>query len=174
MFSTTAHSIALPKFVAHAKLDWTLRLREHGKVVRTVAFSQVDSLTAGDLAVWRHKPGASYYWEVDFLGRNPAESELLCPGTCVDIEPGHESSGAPVNNLSATATAVVGGRNKIILQGAITIDGNASITTVACDRWVSANKSRGGFFADTPRPIAVVAGEQLLFTLVMSVAAPQG
>lgn len=139
-----------------------------------VTFNQGDRLTADDLAVWRHKPGGSYYWEVDFFGKNAAESRLLCPDFCVDIEPGHEADGAPFNNLSATATAVIGGRNKIILQGTVNIDGNASITTVSVDRWVSPNLSRGGFLADTPTPIAVVGGQQLLFALVMSVAAPHG
>ena len=170
LVSPTAQPIALPKFVTHAKLAWTFRFLEHGKVVRTVSFNQVDSLTASDLAVWRHKPGRSYYWEVDFLGKNAAESEVLCPRTCGDVEPGHD--GAPFNNLSATATAVVGGQNKIILQGSLSIDGNGSITTVAVDRWVSANTSRGGFIADTPKPIAASTGQQLQFTLVMSVAAP--
>jgi hypothetical protein len=174
MFSPAAHSSSPPKFITHANLAWTLRFRDHGKIVRTVSFNQVDQLTAGDLAVWRHKPGGFYYWEVDFLGNNVAESRLLCGRLCVDIEPGHESDGAPFNNLSATATAVIGGRNKIILQGTVNIDGNGSIATVSVDRWVSPHLSRGGLMFDTPRPIGVIAGQQLVFTLVMSVAAPHG
>jgi hypothetical protein len=173
MFSPAAQPTSPPKFITHADLAWTLRFRDQGKTVRTVTFNQVDPLTADALAVWRHKPGGSYYWEVDFLGNNTVESRLLCGGFCVDIEPGHESDGAPFNNLSATTTAVIGGRNKIILQGTVNIDDNASITTVSVDRWVSPNLSRGGFMFDTPKPIAVVAGQQLLFTLVMSIAAPR-
>jgi hypothetical protein len=54
----------------------------------------------------------------------------------------------------------------------VNIDGNASIRTIDTDRWVSPNLSRGGFMIDTPKPIAVVAGQQLLFKLVMRVTAP--
>src|SRR5205807_6176797 len=137
-------------------------------------FNQTVPLTADDLAVWRHKPGPYYYWEVDFLGKDIPETARLCSRFCADFEPGHKSGGNHFNNLSATMIVHAAGRFEILLQGTMNVGGNASIRTVTADRWVSRNTSRGGFMGDTPRPIKVVAGQQVFFTLVMSVSPSRG
>jgi hypothetical protein len=171
---------ATPKFVTHAQLAWTLRVRDHGRIVRTVRFNLVDPLTAGDLAAWQKKAG---FWEVDFFGKGPSESLRLCPHFCGDVEPGYASFGAPFNNVRALRTAPAAGRIEIVLEGSITVNHSASITAVSANVWVcpgsvplsvSCAKGRGGFDFDTPTPIAVVAGEQVLFTLDMKVPAERG
>ena len=136
-----------------------------------MTFHEVDELTKGDLAVWRHRPGGSYYWEVDFLGKDAAESLRLCSGFCIDLEPGHESDGARFNSLPSTATAVIGGRNTIILQGTVNIGASASIATASAGRWVSPNLSLGGFLDDTPKPSRWWPAATP-FTLAMRVAPP--
>jgi hypothetical protein len=159
-----------PKEVTRADVVWTLRLREHAKTVRTVVVKPgAVPLAAGDLAAWRHRSGGFYFWEVDFLGRTSAESRL-CVEFCGDVEPGHDSFGAPFDNLSETRTAVVGDRNTITLRGAVTFDRDGAITDLCADRWISPSRSVGGFLYLTPRRIAVAAGQQLLFTVVMSIA----
>ena len=165
--SPTGQSAKPPAMVMHADVVWTLRFREHGKTVRTVTLRDVvRPLDAAGVAAWRHEPGGSYFWDVLFLD---AKNRRLCGNFCYDVEPGRESFGASFNNLSETTTAVIGDRNTITLYGIITFDGNGAITALSADRWYTA-KDAEGFQFNTPKPITVVSGQQLSFTVVISIA----
>jgi hypothetical protein len=158
-----------PKVVGNAPVAFTLWIREHGKVLRTVRFHVTQPFTADDVRVWLKTAG---YWEVDLLGNGRSSTLTLCfPSVCADAEPGH---GAPFDNVEATTRGLGPKQGEIVLKGSMTIRGRASIAVVSADRWISPNKSRGGLLVDTPELIAVAPGQTVLFTIKLSIPFGRG
>ena len=132
-------------------------------------------MTAKGLAAWQKR---SSFWEVAFDSAKLSKSPMLCGTFCDDVEPGYESYGAPFNNLKALK-----GKTEIVLTGSVTIAERASIGGVDVTVWVCPGSSRidvscakgiGGFTDDTPHPIPVGPGDQVLFTLDLKVSRGRG
>jgi hypothetical protein len=165
-----AASPAPPTFVGKAQIAVTLRVRDHGKTVRTVRFHWTNPLTAADIRAWR----GSGFWVVTMLGDGVVASRALCgPSFCVDAEPGNEAFGAPFDDLSATTTAVGPGRSRIVLAGQVDVVGGGAIRDVGGDYWFTANDARG-FDRDAPAPIRVAPGQQVAFTIALNVPFGRG
>jgi hypothetical protein len=159
-----------PKFAGTAQIAVTLRIRDHGKTVRTVRFHWANPVTPADVRAWR----GSGFWAVTLLGHGAAASLALCgPLFCGDAEPGHEDFGAPFDNLTAARTALAPGRNRIVLAGHMDIVGRGSVTDIGGDDWVTANDAQG-FDGDLPVPVSVAPRQQLLFAIVLNVPSGHG
>jgi hypothetical protein len=156
--------------VGKARIAVTLRIREHGTTVRTVRFAWTNPLTAAEIRAWR----GSGTWVVTMLGDGVVASRTLCGFSfCVDAERDNLSYGAPFDNLTETRTALGPGRSRIVLAGHMDIGGRSAIRDVGGDYWYTANEARG-FDNDIPAPLAVAPGQQVLFTIVLSVPFGRG
>ena len=173
--AASAPAAGPPKFDGTTHLTFTLRIQAHGITLRTVRFQRSVPLTAAGFRTFL-KHG---YWDVGFLGKNEAQSMHMCDLStfCTDLEPGHELDGAPFNNISVTspASAQTASRRTFVLDGSMAIGSRASITNVSPDfNLCRSGCSSPGFLIDTPSPIAVAAGQSVLFTIEISLSLKHG
>lgn len=159
-----------PKSTGATHLTFTLRIQTHGITLRTVDFQRSVPLTAADFQSFL-KHG---YWDVGLLGDGIGKSKLCGLSMfCTDDEPGHEAAGAPFNNLSAKspAGAKTGLQHTVVLDGTMPIDRRGAITEVFADfNLCPSGCSSPGFLIDTPKPVALAAGQSVHFTIHVSLS----
>ncbi len=153
---------------------WTLQVREHGRILRTVRFHN-DLSNPGSLVKFLSRQNSVGQWSVGI-------GDQVC-GTpavvlyCWDDE-GGGGGVAQTHNVELTTPSSGDDAGKLVLKASIPMGVNGTITTVntglrLCDATAAPSVScSGGDFGLTrrtlPSPVDVVAGQQVLITVRIS------
>lgn len=153
---------------------WTLQIREHGRILRTVRFHN-ELANPGALVKFLSRQNSVGQWSVGIANQvcgTPAQPEF-----CWDDE-GGGGGVAQTHNVALTTPSSGPDAGKLVLTASIPMGVDGSITGVntslrQCDASAAPSKTcSGSDFAlthrDLPSPIAVVAGQQVLITVRIS------